>query len=128
MSCSTKVMVIEDNGEILRTLSFLFKSEGYEVLEAQDGASALEQLLKLGDWERPSVIFLDLMMPKMDGLSFWMALQKDSSLSKIPVVVLSCSDPTPDKMEILGDKVAFLTKPVGIDVLLGYAKRHCATT
>jgi len=76
------ILVVDDNKEIVYSISELLKYEGYEVMKAYDGLEAL----KLASENKIDLIILDVMMPKMNGLS---ALMKMREYSKIPVIILS---------------------------------------
>src|SRR2546427_11886364 len=84
------VLVIEDNTEVRQALVALLEAEGYGVVEAVDGVSALK-LLRAGGG-RPCLIVLDLMMPRMSGWDFRTEQSSDRQLAAIPVVVVS-ADP-----------------------------------
>src|SRR5207245_9605458 len=81
------VLVIEDNTEVRQALVALLEAEGYGVVEAVDGVSAL-RLLRAGE-VRPCLIVLDLMMPRMSGWDFSMDQSSDSRLAAIPVVIVT---------------------------------------
>ena len=76
------ILVVDDNKEIVYSISELLKYEGYEVMKAYDGLEAL----KLASENKIDLIILDVMMPKMNGLS---ALMKMREYSKTPVIILS---------------------------------------
>ena len=76
------ILVVDDNKEIVYSISELLKYEGYEVMKAYDGLEAL----KLASENKIDLIILDIMMPKMNGLS---ALMKVREYSKTPVIILS---------------------------------------
>src|SRR5881398_3824048 len=80
------VLVVEDDPELLLSLSEVIESEGYCVTCARHG---LEALGRLRGGSRPAVILLDLMMPIMTGWEFRHAQRQDSELCRIPVVVVS---------------------------------------
>ena len=77
-----KILVVDDDREILFSLSKLLEYDGFEVVQARDGIEALEQLEK----EKPDLILLDIMMPRLDGIS---ALMKIREKNHLPVIVLS---------------------------------------
>ncbi|MBU0572027.1 MAG: response regulator [Patescibacteria group bacterium] len=83
---SEKKILIAEDEEFLRSIikSKLTKA-GYEVLEASDGEAALKSIRDEG----PSLVLLDLMMPKMNGYDVLKKIQEDPALSKVPVIILS---------------------------------------
>src|SRR2546427_6368423 len=93
------VLVIEDNTEVRQALVALLEAEGYGVVEAGDGVSAL-RLLRAGE-VRPCLIVLDLMMPRMSGWDFRMEQNSDRRLAAIPVVVVP-ADPLAAQAERMG--------------------------
>ena len=86
-----KILVVDDDKEILFSLSKLLEYDGFEVVQASDGLEALEQL----DKEKPDLILLDIMMPKLDGIS---ALMKIRGSNHLPVIVLSAKTQDSDKV------------------------------
>lgn len=86
-----KILVVDDDKEILFSLSKLLEYDGFEVVQARDGLEALEQLEK----QKPDLILLDIMMPKLDGIS---ALMKIRESNHLPVIVLSAKSQDSDKV------------------------------
>ena len=82
-----RILVVEDELDILKMTVFRLKREGYEVVTAMDGAKGLEMAEK----EKPDLIFLDLNLPVIDGYEVCRKLKADKELKKIPVVILSAS-------------------------------------
>src|SRR5438128_12411080 len=113
------VLVIEDNTEVRQALVALLEAEGYGVVEAVDGVSAL-RLLRAGD-VHPCLIVLDLMMPRMSGWDFRAAQSSDRELASIPVVVLS-ADPLASQASRLG-AAAVLPKPADPERFLELIER-----
>ena len=85
---SLKVMVIDDSKTIRRTAETLLNKAGCEVVTATDGFDALA---KIAD-SRPDIIFVDIMMPRLDGYQTCAMIKKSSRFRKIPVVMLSSKD------------------------------------
>jgi DNA-binding response OmpR family regulator len=105
------VLVVEDDASVRMTLSFVLEDEGFAVLEADNG----EEALRLATSERPSVILLDSVMPKMGGPEVLAALRGDKRTSDIPVFILSGMTPRADT-EWAG--AHFIGKPFSPDVLV----------
>lgn len=103
-----KILVIDDEPQILRFLRISLRSEGYDVLDAADGTTGL----RLAAMESPDVIVLDLGLPDMDGLT---VLQELRQWSRTPVLVLSVRSSEQEKVRAL-DLGAndYVTKPFGI--------------
>ena len=115
------VLVVEDDPELLHSLSEVLQSEGYGVARARHG---LEALGRLRGGARPSVILLDLMMPIMNGWQFRYEQRQDSDLAKIPVVVVSAMTDSRQHAEWL-EADGYISKPIDLNVLLGTLSRYC---
>lgn len=100
-------------------LAEALRFEGHDVVEAFDVADALEQLRR---GVRPDLIFLDLVMPRMDGRQFLAEVHDDRELADLPVVLLTGTPPS----DLSGAVSAILKKPVGIDDLLDCVRRCAA--
>jgi signal transduction histidine kinase len=114
---SKRVLVVEDDRDILETLDGILRDNGYEVSKATDGREALSCLARE---VAPDVILLDLRLPVMDGWSFRNVQKRDSHLAPIPVVAMS-ADGTSRAQAISAD--AFLRKPLDMDDLLATLER-----
>ena len=117
------ILVVDDDEDIRFAMSDTLEAEGYRVLLAEDGSDALAKLRAEG--ERPCVILLDLMMPKMDGWGFRAAQRDDPALADIPVVVLSADAQVKKKAAELGADGS-MAKPIRIDELLTMIKRFAS--
>lgn len=80
-----KVLIIEDEKQLLDVLRRKLEKENFDVIEAQDGVLGLELALS----EKPDIILLDIILPKMDGLTLVDKLKEDDEGRKIPVIILS---------------------------------------
>ena len=121
-NCKT-VLVVDDDRDIRDVLTDALEAEGYEVVTAADGQEALNWLRS--GVERPCIILLDLMMPKMDGIQFRTELLNDAVLTHIPVVVLS-ADPSAIVAARSLNFAGSLRKPVPLEALLAAVHAHCA--
>ena len=84
------VLVVDDDREIVRAIALLLEKEGYKVLKAYDGMQALEMVA-----QQVQLIIMDVMMPKLDGLS---AVMKIREIKNIPIIVLSAKSEDTDKI------------------------------
>ncbi|HPF72650.1 MAG: twitching motility response regulator PilG [Rhodanobacteraceae bacterium] len=116
-----KVMVIDDSKTIRRTAETLLKKEGCEVVTATDGFEALS---KIAD-HQPQVIFVDIMMPRLDGYQTCALIKNNQEFKSTPVIMLSSKDGLFDKAKgrIVGSE-QYLTKPFSRDELLSAIRRH----
>lgn len=121
---SMKVMVIDDSKTIRRTAETLLKKEGCEVVTATDG---FEALAKIAD-EKPDIIFVDIMMPRLDGYQTCALIKNNQVFKGTPVVMLSSKDGLFDRARgrIVGSD-QYLTKPFTRDELLGAIREHVKT-
>jgi twitching motility two-component system response regulator PilG len=118
-----KVMVIDDSQTIRRTAETLLVKEGYTVVTAADG---FEALAKVADHE-PDLIFIDIMMPRLDGYQACALIKSNIHFAKTPVIMLSSKDGLFDRARgrIVGSD-EYLTKPFTKDELIGAVKAHLA--
>ncbi|MBS1245521.1 MAG: Phosphate regulon transcriptional regulatory protein PhoB [Chloroflexi bacterium] len=119
----TKILIVDDEPQILRALRTGLLAHGYDVVSAADGEEALDKAAT----ELPDAVILDLNLPKLSGLDVCRGLREWSS---VPIIVLSVRDAERDKVAAL-DLGAddYLTKPFGADELLArlrVALRHAA--
>jgi len=119
-----KVMVIDDSKTIRRTAETLLKKAGCDVVTAIDG---FEALAKITD-QNPDVIFIDIMMPRLDGYQTCALIKKNNNYKNTPVILLTSKDGLFDRARgrIVGSD-RYLTKPFTKDELLGAIKEHLAT-
>lgn len=82
-----KVLIVDDEPDVLKIVSFRLKAAGYEITTASDGREALDSAEK----DRPDLILLDLRMPVMDGYEVCRKLKSDENLKNIPVIFLTAS-------------------------------------
>jgi twitching motility two-component system response regulator PilG len=118
-----KVMVIDDSKTIRRTAETLLKKAGCEVLTATDGFEALSIIAD----SHPDLIFVDIMMPRLDGYQTCALIKHNELYRDIPVIMLSSKDGLFDRARgrIVGSE-QYLTKPFTRDELLGAIKKHAA--
>ena len=118
-----RVMVIDDSKTIRRTAETLLKKEGCDVVTAIDG---FEALAKIAD-QQPQIIFVDIMMPRLDGYQTCALIKSNSQFKAVPVIMLSSKDGLFDKARgrIVGSEQS-LTKPFTRDELLGAIRRYVA--
>ena len=116
-----KVMVIDDSKTIRRTAETLLKKEGCDVVTAIDG---FEALAKISD-QQPNIIFVDIMMPRLDGYQTCSLIKHNKVFRSIPVIMLSSKDGLFDRARgrIVGSE-HYLTKPFTKDELLSAIETH----
>ncbi len=111
-----RVLVIDDSKTIRRSAENLLSKEGCDVITATDGFDALA---KIAD-SRPAIIFVDIMMPRLDGYQTCALIKNNSEFKATPVVMLSSKDGLFDKAKgrIVGSD-RYITKPFSKEELLG---------
>ncbi len=118
-----KILVIDDSKTIRRTAETLLSKEGCQVFTAVDGFDALA---KIAD-HRPNIIFVDIMMPRLDGYQTCALIKHNRTFRDTPVIMLSSKDGLFDRARgrIVGSE-HYLTKPFTKDELLGAIRGHVA--
>ena len=103
-----KILIVEDEKDIIKMLDYNLEKEGYKTVSARDG----EEALRIINRERPDLIILDLMLPGIDGLEVCKLLKKDGRTVSIPVIMLTAKSQESDKvvgLELGADD--YVTKP-----------------
>lgn len=103
-----KILIVEDEKDIVKMLEYNLKKEGFRIISAQDGEDALEYAVR----EHPDLVILDLMLPGMDGLEACRELKKETKTALIPIIMLTAKAQESDKvvgLELGADD--YVTKP-----------------
>ena len=119
-----KVMVVDDSKTIRRSAESLLTKAGCEVITAGDG---FESLAKIAESE-PDIIFIDIMMPRLDGYQACALIKNNSKFKDTPVIMLTSKDSIFDRARgrLVGSE-QYLTKPFSREDLLGAIKEHVAS-
>lgn len=110
-----RILIVDDEPNIVTVVAARLKGNGYEVIQAQDGLAGLELAKK----EKPDLIILDLMLPKLDGYKVCNLLKKDSRYAGIPIILFTAKAQEDDKR--MGEEAgadAYVMKPYDPKVLL----------
>ena len=103
-----KILVVDDEPHVIRTLTFVLSKEGYEVSSAGDGEEAMAKVRE----SKPNLMFLDVMMPKKNGYEVCRDLKSDASFRDIHIVMLSAKGQEADKEKALNlGADEFMSKP-----------------
>jgi len=103
-----KILVVDDEPFILRSLTFILKKNGYEVDSATNGEEAINAILA----GRPRLVFLDLMMPKKNGLEVCAEVRQNSELDDVHIIMLTAKGQELDREKGLkAGANEYLTKP-----------------
>ncbi len=118
-----KVMVIDDSNTIRRSAEIFLNQAGCQVILAQDGFDALS---KITDHD-PDVVFVDIMMPRLDGYQTCSLIKRNAKYRTTPVIMLSSKDGLFDRARgrMVGSD-EYLTKPFTKDTLLSAVREHAA--
>lgn len=116
-----KILIIDDSSTIRKSAEMFLKNSGCEVITADDGFSALPIIAT----QRPSLIFIDVMMPRLDGYQVCSLIKGNKDYANIPVIMLSAKESVFDRAKgrIAGSD-EYLSKPFTTETLLEAVKRH----
>ena len=112
-----RILVVDDEPDLIRVLEFGLKASGYTVEVASDGQEGLKKAREI----KPDVILLDLMLPKLDGYKVCRLLKFDDRFKHIPIIILSARTQEGDQtlaLEMGANR--FVTKPYDFTEILGY--------
>ena len=115
-----KILVVDDSPTELKLMSEPFLSQGYQLITAQDGEDALKKLAS----ERPDLVVLDVVMPKLNGFNVCRQIKNSAELKGVKVILLTSKNQESDKF--WGEKQgadAYMTKPFSGEELLATASR-----
>ena len=116
-----KILVVDDEVDLVETVRFPLEMKGFDVLVSYNGEDALSQARK----EKPDLIILDLMLPKLDGYKVCRLLKFDERYKHIPILMLTAK--TQEKDKILGKETGadeYITKPFEMDDLMEKVKAY----
>lgn len=116
-----KIVVVDDEIDLLKVELLRLEKEGYEVVTETDGARAFETLKKT----KPDLAILDLQLPNASGFEIFDRMQSDSALSKVPVIFAS-ADPNVGRVEISSQReaVGYLLKPFNWLAMKNEIRKH----
>ncbi|MHB8780809.1 MAG: response regulator transcription factor [Candidatus Geothermincolia bacterium] len=119
-----RILVVDDDKEMVELIELFLNNAGYETLSAFSGEGALEQAFQ----QRPDLILLDIMMPKIDGWEVFRRIKNDPAASEIPIIFLTARTQNIDRMIGLSVMKAsgYLTKPFSKKELLEEVERVLA--
>ena len=123
MNTGIKVLVIDDSNTIRRSAEAFLRQAGFNVVLAEDGFDALS---KISD-HHPQVIFVDIMMPRLDGYQTCALIKQNPTFKTTPVIMLSSKDGIFDRARgKLAGSDQYLTKPFTKEALVDAVHRHAA--
>lgn len=116
-----KILIVDDEKDIVETLSFMLKTKGFECICAYDG----EEGLNLAKSINPDLVILDVMMPKINGYKICRLLKFDSKYKNIPIIMITARSQDEDK--IIGEETGadeYITKPFEFADVLEKINKH----
>lgn len=115
MAKEIKILLSEDNDDIRKILSMRLEVAGYKVMQARDGEETMEAVKK----EKPDIMILDLMMPKLSGFEVCRMMKFDDRYKDIPIIVLSALDQQKDREKAFETGAdAYFIKPFDLGLLI----------
>lgn len=110
-----KVLLVDDDVQILRSLRVYLELENYQVETASDGKEALEKIQEV----KPEIVVLDIMMPEMDGFEVLEKMKQDKSMKGVPVIMLTAKGQDVDVVKgyEMG-ALSYMTKPFNLNELV----------
>ncbi len=115
-----KILLIDDDKNMVRMLKIRLESEGFNVISAYDGEEGLEKTLK----EKPDLIILDIMLPKMDGYQVCQKLKEDRKTWDIPVLMLTAKGDLESRFTgLFSGAIEYMSKPYESKMLLRNIKQ-----
>jgi DNA-binding response OmpR family regulator len=116
-----KVLVVDDEPELLQLLRYVLQAAGFQVAVAADGRQALEQVKR----EQPDLVLCDVVMPELNGFETVQALRQDAATAHLPVIMLSARGQAQDVQRALDAGAdGYVTKPFSYRDLLKEVKEH----
>ena len=115
MSMKKKILIVDDEEDILHFLELVLREKGYDVVTAMNGHEALTT----AQIEKPDLVLLDIMMPQMDGWEVLKLLRVDDETANIPVAMLSARTEAKDRVQGLQEgAIDYICKPFSLQELL----------
>ncbi len=115
-----KILVVDDEPNVIRSLTFVLEKEGYDVSSATNGEGAMAKIQE----SKPDLMFLDVMMPKKNGYEVCKEVKSNPSLSDIHIIMLTAKGQQADREKGLNAGAdEFMTKPFSLKMIVGKVKK-----
>lgn len=121
---SKKILVIDDEPEMLNLVRFTLERAGYEVSTCDNGRQAWDTIIKTS----PDLLILDVMLPGIDGYSLQIKISQDESTKNIPIIVLTALEPSKTLFQKFSQVAGFMTKPFKTEALLETVQKAIGKT
>jgi DNA-binding response OmpR family regulator len=115
------ILIVDDKGSFRKIMSYMLQKEGYHVVDAPDGETAI----KVAKEKRPDLIFMDIMMPGIDGVEACLRLRTDPETSSIPIIMLTAKGQREDVITaIKAGAIDYIIKPCNKEIILSKLKKY----
>jgi len=114
-----KIMIVDDEKDVVELLSFLLKKDGYEVVSAYNGREALERV----EAEKPDLMLLDIMMPEVDGYTVYTKMAENEATRNIKIMILTAKGQMRDVFAMATNVAAYIEKPFDPKILREKVKK-----
>lgn len=114
-----KVLVVDDEPEMLNLIRFTLQQGGYDVVTCDTGRNAWNMIID----NKPALLVLDVMLPGIDGYSLQIKISQDEQTKNIPIIVMTALEPSRTLFKKFPQVKGFMTKPFKTDDLLGAVEK-----
>jgi len=116
-----RILVIEDNEDNLYLIRFILKENGFEVIEARDGAEGIELAIN----KKPDLILMDIQLPDINGMEVTRRIRASEADSDIPIIALTSYAMTGDREKALATGcTAYIEKPINTETIMAEIKKY----
>ncbi len=119
----TTILIVDDDRDVIELLSYLTQKQGFRLVTAEDGREGVE----LAQREKPSLVIMDIMMPKLDGLKATLELRCQDSTRDIPIIILTANGKMRADFEPLPNVLAYIEKPFEPKALTDLINKHLSS-
>lgn len=114
----SKILIIDDEQDILDLIRIILEGAGYEVKTCSSGRNAWDSIIQT----KPDLVILDVMLPGVDGYSLQLQMSQEKTTKNTPIIILTALEPAKTLFEKSSNVVGFVTKPFRSEDLLGKVK------
>jgi DNA-binding response OmpR family regulator len=115
-----KILILDDDKDILEILTLILTESGYEILSLSNGKKIFDEIKNF----EPNLILMDVMLGDMDGLAICKAIKEKFQYKDLPVILISATHDMKELLHLQGAPNGYLEKPFDIDVLLSTVKKN----
>lgn len=120
MACKNSVLIVDDDPNLVRSLTFVLGKEGYETDSASNGEDAIKKVHE----SKPKIMFLDIMMPRKNGYEVCDELKSSPDFADIHIIMLTAKGQEEDRLKALESKAnEFITKPFSMAMVIDKVKQ-----